>query len=160
MISAISYKLNDTEISLENPLPAYLNYTVTYSDDVAFPFGYGLSYTTFEYSGVNVEPELSRGGKIKASVTIKNTGSRRGTEVVQMYIYDHFASVARPSRELKGFKKLTLDAGEERVVEFEIDEEMLKYWNIDMKFEADAGKFTVYIGHDSKTDNSAEFELV
>lgn len=145
-----------------NPDPTS-RFTSKYSDMPTMPlysFGEGMGYTTFEYSDVTIEPTLKRGGKIKASVTIKNTGDRRGTEVIQMYIYDHFASVARPSRELKGFKKLTLDAGEERVVEFEIDEEMLKYWNIDMKFEADAGKFTVYIGHDSKTNNSAEFELV
>lgn len=132
-----------------------------FESEPMFTFGDGMGYTTFEYSGVSLDKaELHRGGKITASVTLKNTGTREGSETVQMYIFDKVASVARPLRELKGFKKVTLKAGEERNVSFDIDEEMLKYWNIDMKFEADLGEFTVYIGHNSDTTNSADFKLV
>lgn len=145
-----------------NPDPK-ARFSNKYSDTQSTPlftFGEGIGYTSFEYSGVTIEPKLTRGGKITASVTLKNTGARRGTETVQMYIYDKVASVARPFKELKGFSKVTLDAGEEREISFEINEDMLKYWNIDMKFEADKGGFTVYIGHDSNTTNSADFELI
>ncbi len=124
-----------------------------------FAFGQGMGYTSFEYSDLTVEPILKRGGKITASVKVKNTGERRGTETVQLYIRDFVASISRPLKELKGFKKVTLDAGQEQTVSFDIDEEMLKYWNIDMEYVADAGRFAVYICHDSTERQYVEFKL-
>ena len=125
-----------------------------------YPFGYGLSYTEFSYSVVTLsKTELIRGGELKASVLLKNVGKSRGSEVVQMYIRDDVGSVARPIRELKGFQKLWLNAGEEKEVSFTITEDMLKFHDINMNNIAEAGKFTVFIGSDSRTQNQAEFVL-
>lgn len=126
-----------------------------------YPFGYGLSYTEFSWSAVTLSGQrLARGGSITASVTVKNTGKRGGFEVVQLYLRDEAASVARPVRELKGFQKIYLAPGEEREVSFVITEDMLKFHDIDMKNTAEAGAFTVFVGRDSRSENRAEFELV
>lgn len=125
-----------------------------------YPFGYGLSYSVFEYSGVTLSSDkMTVNDTITASVTIKNTGSRTATDTVQMYIKDCFGNVARPRRLLKGFKKVTLKPGEEATVSFEINEEMLKFWNIDMEYASEEGDFVVFIGPDSSTMNSANFVL-
>ncbi|MBQ8546353.1 MAG: beta-glucosidase BglX [Clostridia bacterium] len=126
-----------------------------------YPFGYGLSYTTFDYSDYKLSANtLKRGEKLTASVKVKNTGSYKGKEAVQLYIRDVFGSVSRPMKELKGFEKIELDIGEEKAVEFTITEEMLKFWTREMKFEAEKGKFEVFIGKDSTCKPFAEFELV
>ena len=91
---------------------------------------------------------------------MKNIGERKAAEVVQLYIRDDFASVARPVRELKGFKKVTLEPGSEQEVTFEITEDMLKFTGADDAFKAEKGSFTVYVGNSSETENSATFELV
>lgn len=114
-----------------------------------YPFGYGLTYTSFEYSPVAIS-----GNRVSAVVT--NTGSRTGTETVQLYIHDVAATVARPVKELKGFKKVTLEPGESRTVAFEIEEEMLEFYNIDMRYVAEPGEFEFFIGPDSSTQNKAE----
>lgn len=129
-------------------------------------FGYGLSYTTFSYSPVTV---IKRETNTKAneaeaawvaSVMVTNTGDREGTETVQLYIRDVSGSVVRPVRELKGFEKITLKPGESREVSFEIIEPMLRFWRIDMTYGSEPGKFEVYIGGDSTTENKAEFDEV
>ena len=126
-----------------------------------YPFGYGLSYTEFEYSDLKLSADtLTRGGKIIASAKIKNVGKYKGKETVQLYIHDLFGSVVRPVKELKGFEKIELDVGEEKTVEFEITEETLKFWTKDMKFEAENGKFDVFIGKSSACKPFAIFELV
>ena len=137
-------------------------------------FGYGLSYTTFSYSPVTiVEKETNEKAKQEsnqeakpksetawiASATVTNTGDREGTETVQLYIRDVSGSVVRPVRELKGFKKITLKPGESREVSFEITEPMLRFWRIDMTYGSEPGKFEVYIGADSTTENKASFLL-
>lgn len=125
-----------------------------------YPFGYGLSYTSFTYSDVKLDCDvLERGGQITASVTVKNTGECKAKEAVQLYIRDDKGSVVRPVRELKGFEKITLEAGEEKEVSFVITEDMLKFHDINMDFVAEAGTFTVYIGGDSTTQNQAAFKL-
>ena len=129
-------------------------------NDPLYPFGYGLSYTTFTYSDVKLSSDvLARGEAITASVTVKNTGAYTGKEAVQMYIRDDKGSVVRPVRELKGFKKISLNPGEEKEVTFTINEELLKFHDINMDFVAEAGTFTVYIGGDSQTQNQAAFRL-
>lgn len=130
-------------------------------NDPLYPFGYGLSYTTFSYSPVTLSSErMDSKGSLKASVTVTNTGSRAGKEVVQMYIRDLVGSSTRPVRELKGFEKILLQPGESRTVEFTVDVEMLKFYNADMQYVAEPGTFRVFIGPDSTTDNAAEFELI
>lgn len=91
---------------------------------------------------------------------MKNTGMREATETAQLYLRDKVASVVRPVKELKGFKKVTLAAGEETLVTFEINEEMLKFYNAELEFAAENGDFTAYIGGSSDTKNGADFELV
>ncbi|MBO5313295.1 MAG: beta-glucosidase BglX [Clostridia bacterium] len=126
-----------------------------------YPFGYGLSYTSFEYSDYKLsDTTMTKGKTLLASVKVKNTGAYRAKEAVQFYIRDVKGSCVRPVKELKGFEKIELDVGEERVVTFEITEEMLKYWNLDMKFVAEKGEFHVFIGKDSTCKPFAKFNLV
>lgn len=130
-------------------------------NDPLYPFGYGLSYTSFSYSPVTLSADrMDQNGSIKASVTVTNTGSVAGKEVIQMYIRDLVGSSTRPVRELKGFEKILLQPGESRTVEFTVDVEMLKFYNADMQYVAEPGTFRVFIGPDSTTDNAAEFELI
>ena len=130
-------------------------------NDPLYPFGYGLSYTSFSYSPVTLSADrMDQNGSIKASVTVTNTGSVAGKEVIQMYIRDLVGSSTRPVRELKGFEKILLQPGESRTVEFTVDVEMLKFYDADMQYVAEPGTFRVFIGPDSTTDNAAEFELI
>ncbi len=131
------------------------------SNDPLYPFGYGLSYTTFEYSNIRLsQTKMTSSEMIIASVTVTNTGAQQGEENVQLYIQDLYGSVVRPAKELKGFKKVTLTAGEAQEISFNISEEDLAYWNSDMKYEAEAGDFKVYIGSSSRDVKEASFELV
>ena len=125
-----------------------------------YPFGYGLSYTKFEYSNLTVSSEtMARGEKLTVSVTVTNTGEREGTETVQLYVRDKTASVVRPVKELKGYQKVLLPAGGETRVMFEIDEEMLKFYNENMEYAAEEGEFTAYVGGDSDCWQSVSFRL-
>lgn len=125
-----------------------------------YPFGYGLSYTEFKISQVVLDKSILRDTeKMTASVTVKNTGRQKGTEVVQLYIQDVSASVVRPVKELKGFKKVELKPGEERKVEFTIDEPMLRFLRADGTCGSEEGKFRVWIGNSSEIDKGAEFVL-
>lgn len=139
-------------------------YNSSYRDELnapLYPFGYGLGYTTFAYSPVKLSADrMQRGGKICASVTVTNTGKREGEETVQLYIRDMFASVVRPVKELKGFKKVALKAGETSEVSFEITEDMLAFFTAGGEFKAESGEFTVTIGGDSRSENSAKFRLL
>lgn len=126
-----------------------------------YPFGYGLSYTSFEISDFALSSAtLDRDGKITVTAKVKNSGSVGGKEVVQLYIRDNFASVARPVKELKGFKKIYLEAGEEKTVSFDITEEMLRFYNADNEFVSEVGEFTCMLGNSSDNTQSLSFELV
>ena len=126
-----------------------------------YPFGYGLSYGAFEYGKVSLsKTQLRRGEKIEASVTVKNVGKREAAETVQLYLRDRVASVVRPVKELKAFKKVRLAAGGEQRVTFEIGEDMLKFYNAELEYAAENGDFTAYIGGSSDTANGADFELI
>lgn len=130
------------------------------ADLFMYPFGYGLSYSSFEYGKVRLSKSvMTRDETLTATVTVKNTGKRASTETVQMYIQDLFGSVVRPRRLLKGFKKVSLQPGEIVDVSFEITEEMLRFVNIDMEYTSEEGDFKVFIGPDSLTQNYGEFEL-
>jgi len=126
-----------------------------------YPFGYGLSYTTFDYSNLRLSSKsISMGGKVKISVDVANTGNYDGEEVVQLYIKDEVGTVTRPVRELKGFKKLLLKKGEKKTVEFELSTDDLRFYTIDMKFVAEPGDFEIYVGGNSDANLKDKFVLV
>ena len=130
------------------------------SNEPLYPFGYGLSYTTFAYSDIHLSStEMSADGELTATVTVTNTGSRDGAEVVQLYIRDLVGSVTRPVKELKGFEKIFLKAGESRKVSFSITPELLKFYNYDLLFVCEPGDFDVMIGGNSRDVKKARFLL-
>ena len=130
------------------------------SNEPLYPFGYGLSYTTFAYSDIHLSStEMSADGELTATVTVTNTGSRDGAEVVQLYIRDLVGSVTRPVKELKGFEKIFLKAGESRKVSFSITPELLKFYNYDFLFVCEPGDFDVMIGGNSRDVKKARFLL-
>ena len=130
------------------------------SNTPLYPFGYGLSYTTFSYSPITLSSnELTKDGKIEAKVTVNNTGKCEGTEVVQLYIRDLVGSVTRPVKELKGFKRVTLKEGESCVVTFTIDADLLKFYNGELEYVCEPGEFEVMIGTNSADVQSAKFAL-
>lgn len=125
-----------------------------------YPFGYGLSYTEFEYSDIMLsKPKLANGTKIEASVILTNTGIFKGKEVVQMYIRDHYASVTRPVRELKDFELVELAPGQSKQITFEITPETLQFYSANKKWESEPGTFSVFIGTNSTTTRGLDFEL-
>lgn len=138
-------------------------YTSHYFDEAngpLYPFGYGLSYTTFSVSEINISaPSMKCDGNVEATVEVKNTGDREGATVVQLYLQDVTASMSRPVKQLKDFKKVTLKPGETQTVSFPIGIEALKFWNAKMKYDAEPGKFRVFIGLDSARNKQSEFEL-
>ena len=126
-----------------------------------YPFGYGLTYTTFEYGEVILsDTVMRRNGSIMAQCSLKNTGDRAGTETVQLYLQDISGSRVRPVRMLKDFRRITLKPGETCQAVFRIDEEMLKFHTLDKGFAAETGKFKIYIAENASTGTCAEFELV
>lgn len=125
-----------------------------------YPFGYGLSYTQFTYSGVELDSDrMDRDGTIRARVTVTNSGTRAGWETVQLYIRDLAGSVIRPVRELKGIKRVWLEPSESLEAVFEIRPDMLKFYGADMTYDCEPGQFKVFIGSDSTTENQAQFTL-
>lgn len=125
-----------------------------------YPFGFGLTYTSFVYSTVTLDQTaLLAGETLHASVRVTNTGKRAGTETVQLYIRDVAGSVTRPIRELKGFRKVALEPGASQEITFEITEDMLRFHDIHMNFTSEPGAFEVYIGPDSTTENKGTFTL-
>ena len=125
-----------------------------------FPFGYGLSYTTFEYSDVSLSTAaISTDETLEAKVTVTNTGNYDGEEVMQLYIRDVVTSITRPLKELKGFQKISLKAGESKEVSFTLSEEDLKFYNYDLDFVAEPGEFIVFIGTSSDEVKDARFFL-
>ncbi len=130
------------------------------SNDPLYPFGFGLSYTTFNYSDIKLSSNtLTKGKSITASVTLSNTGKYDGKEVVQLYIRDLVGSITRPVKELKGFQKVSLKAGESKTITFTLTENDLKFYNSDLKFVAEPGDFKVFIGTNSRDVKEASFTL-
>lgn len=131
------------------------------SNEPLYPFGYGLSYTNFEYSDVILNDSvMSPKGQLTASVTVKNTGKRDGYEVVQLYICDKAASIIRPLKELKGFQKVFIKAGQSVKVDFQITSDLLKFYNSDLEYVCEPGDFDAMIGCNSVELKSAKFTLV
>ncbi|MEJ5994620.1 beta-glucosidase BglX [Pedobacter sp. Du54] len=131
------------------------------SNDPLYPFGFGLSYTTFDYSNFKLSSaSLKPGQKLTAYVTVTNTGKVPGAEVVQFYIRDLVGSITRPVKELKNFSKLMLQPGESKVVTFTITEETLKFYNSSLKFVAEPGDFKAFVGSNSRDLQSVDFKLI
>ncbi|WP_411706053.1 beta-glucosidase BglX [Edaphovirga cremea] len=126
-----------------------------------FPFGYGLSYTDFSVSDITLSSTtLDSKGTLTASVTVTNTGKRSGATVVQLYVQDVVASISRPVKELKNFSKVMLQPGEQRVISFPITEQDLRFYNENLKWVSEAGKFNVFIGLDSQNVKRQSFLLL
>lgn len=141
----------------------FTKFTSNYLDvdnDPLYPFGYGLSYTTFTYSPIMISSStMTRDGIIKASVNVTNNGSREGTEVVQLYIRDLVGSISRPVKELKDFARITLKPGETRTVEFTINADKLKFYNSELHYDCEPGDFDLMIGPNSRDVETLRFTL-
>ncbi len=131
------------------------------SNSPLYPFGYGLSYTTFSYSDIRLDRNtIDEKGTLQASIDITNTGNYDAEETVQLYIQDVVASVTRPVKELKGFQKIFLKKGEQKTVNFKINVDDLKFFDNSLKYIAEPGNFKVYIGPNSRDVKEKEFELL
>lgn len=129
-------------------------------NDPLYPFGYGLSYTTFSYGDVDLSrSSIGMTDELTAAVMVTNTGTWPGTEVVQLYIRDIVGTTTRPVKELKGFQKIFLEPGQSEIVKFKIAPEMLRYYNYDLQLVAEPGDFDVMIGTNSRDVKSAKFTL-
>jgi beta-glucosidase len=156
----IHYNMRNTG----RPFEADNKYTTKYLDvpnEPLYVFGHGLSYTTFDYSPISLSSKkMQLSDSLEVSITVRNIGEFAGEEVVQLYLQDKVASVARPVRELKGFKKILLNPGESEDVVFTISKEGLSFYRGDMSYGSEPGEFMVFIGGNSRDTQSAEFELV
>ena len=152
----------ETDRRLQNIYPA--KFCPCYLDGDSTPlytFGHGLSYSAFEYSGLAISSDvMKRDETLTVSVDVKNISSVDGTETVQLYLRDLFASAVRPVKELCGFKKVFVKAGETVRVSFDVSEETLKYYNADLEYVAECGEFRMFIGGDSSVQEYVTFKLV
>ncbi len=140
--------------------PKYKSRYIDCPNDPLFPFGFGLSYSTFAYSDIKLSStELTENGEIKASVNVTNTGGKDGEEVVQCYVRDLVGSVTRPLKELKGFEKIALKVGESKVVTFTIKPDMLAFHRADMTYGTEPGDFKLFIGGNSRDVKEVNFKL-
>jgi beta-glucosidase len=149
-------------------IPAYYNYkpsarrgyNLGFDVTPLFAFGHGLSYTTFRYSNLKLSnTKMNVDGNTIVSVEVTNTGSRKGTEVVQLYIRDDYSSVTRPVKELKGFKRISLDPGQTQTVSFTITKELLSFYDVNMKWITEPGDFTIMVGTASDKTESIKLTV-
>lgn len=159
----IYYNHKNTGRPLGNKEGIFEKFKTNYLDvpnEPLFPFGFGLSYTTFAYSNLKIsKAKFTKNETIRVSIDVSNTGNFDGQEIVQLYIRDLVGTVTRPVKELKGFEKVLIKKGETKTVSFTISEEDLKFYNSDLKFIAEKGAFEVYIGPDSTTEKKLKFEF-
>ena len=147
-------------------IPAYYNYkpsarrgyNLGFDVSPLYAFGHGLSYTTFQYTDLKLSStSMGMTDSVTVSVTVKNTGSRSGAEVVQMYIRDDYSSVPRPVKELKGFSKVSLEPGQSKSVTFKVSKELLSFYDVNMKWIAEPGDFTIMVG--TASDDTKDIKL-
>ncbi len=166
----ISFPRNEGQIPVHyamrntgRPFDANNKYTSKYLDvpnTPLYPFGFGLSYTTFAYSDLRLDAaSIGFGQPLRISATVTNSGSRAGEETVQLYVRDLVRSTVRPVRELKGFQKVFLNAGESRTVQFTLTSDNLRFYNQNMEFKAEPGAFQVFVGGSSTAELMGSFEL-
>jgi len=145
--------------TMNEPNSVFWSHYIDEKNDALFPFGYGLSYTNFEYSNFKIDKDsFSKKGSINVSVTIKNTGKFEGKEVVQLYIRDLIGSYTRPVKELKGFKMVNLKPNETTVINFQIDEKTIAFYTANNVWEAEKGDFHVFVGGNSQTNLKLDFK--
>ncbi|MBQ7368870.1 MAG: glycoside hydrolase family 3 C-terminal domain-containing protein [Clostridia bacterium] len=157
-ISYNAYKTGRPLLNEDNWARGFVSCYFDMPNTPLFSFGYGLSYTDFEISVPEInKTEMNSGETLTVSVKVKNIGKRNGETVLQLYICDEFASLVRPIKELKGFKKIELKPNEERAVSFEITEDMLKFWSANGKFEAESGSFRVWVSDVSTATENVRF---
>ncbi len=150
--------LNDIELEAGQTSLGCTAYWLDAGFGPLFPFGYGLSYTTFDYSNIKTDKEVyGKGDNIVVSFTLTNKGNVAATEVVQVYVRDVVGSVSRPQKELKGYERISLDAGESRECSITIPAERLAFWNIDMEKVVEAGEFHLWVGGDSASGEKLSF---
>ncbi len=159
----IYYNHKNTGRPLNNDEGNFEKFRSNYLDvrnEPLFPFGYGLSYTQFEYSNLKLSAnQMAMTGDIEVTVNVKNSGNYDGKEVVQLYIRDLVGSVTRPVKELKGFQKIEMKKGETKTVTFKVTVDDLKFYNYNLDFVAEPGQFEVFVGTNSDTTMKAGFEL-
>ena len=130
-------------------------------NDPLYPFGFGLSYTTFEYSELHLSvTKMKRSDVLEVSTTVANTGQREGVEIVQCYIQDLFGSRVRPVKELRRFERISIAPGESSEVTFRIEEPDLRFFTAERVYESEEGEFRVHVGTNSRDVRTATFELV
>lgn len=152
--------IDEIPLNAKQSVLGHSSYYLDIGSKPLYPFGYGLSYTTFEYTDLKIDKtKLNKNDTLSVSLKIKNTGEYRGTEVVQLYITDIVGSVTRPVKELKGFERFELKAGEINTIHFNLPVSDLAFWNIDMKKTVEPGKFKVMVGTNSETGLEANFEV-
>lgn len=159
----IYYNHKNTGRPLGNKDGKFEKFKTNYLDvpnEPLFPFGFGLSYTTFAYNNLKIsKAKFTKNEIITVSIDVSNTGNFDGQEIVQLYIRDLVGTVTRPVKELKGFEKVLLKKGETKTISFTISEEDLKFYNSDLEFIAEKGEFEIYIGPDSNTEKKLKFEF-
>lgn len=152
--------IDDIEVGAKQTSIGFTSYHLDAGDSPLFPFGYGLSYTTFTYGDCQLSTDnMKPGDVLTASCDITNSGAYDAQEVVQLYIRDKVGSLVRPVKELKGFKKIMIKAGDTVRVNFTLTTDELTYWNADMQQRAEAGEFTVWIAPDSQSGEGTDFKL-
>ncbi|MFE3870634.1 beta-glucosidase BglX [Flavobacterium sp. ZS1P70] len=160
----IYYNQKNTGRPLGNKEGKFEKFRSNYIDErnePLFPFGFGLSYTTFDYSNLKISSDkINFNEKVNVTVEVTNTGNYDGKEVVQLYIRDLIGSVTRPIKELKGFQKIAIKKGEKQTVTFEISVEDLKFYNSDLQFIAEPGAFQIFVGTDSNAEKKVSLELI
>jgi len=156
-----NYKNTGRPESEEDKFEKFKSVYLDIPNSPLYPFGYGLSYTTFNYSDISLNSSKLQGDQtLKASVTLTNTGKYDGSEIVQLYIRDVIGSITRPVKELKGFQKIMLKTGESKTVTFDITPEDLKFYNSDLKYDWESGDFEIKIGGNSKDLKTASINWV
>jgi beta-glucosidase len=160
----IYYNHKNTGRPLNNTEGKFAKFLTNYIDvrnEPLYPFGFGLSYTTFEYGNLNLSAnELNPNGSIDVSVDVTNSGDYDGKEVVQLYLRDLVGSVTRPVKELKGFQKVEFKKGETKTITFKLTVEDLKFYNYDLDFAAEPGDFEVFVGTNSNAPLKSQFKLI
>lgn len=152
--------IDDIPLNAKQSVLGHSSYYLDMGSKPLFPFGYGLSYTTFKYDNLKIsEPILGVNDTLHVNVEIENTGQYSGTEVVQLYATDLWASVTRPVRELKSFQKIAFNKGETKVIQFKVPVSDLAFWNIEMENKVESGKFKLMVGTDSDEGLEAFFEV-
>ena len=152
--------LDEIPLNAKQSVLGHSSYYLDIGSKPLYPFGYGLSYTTFEYSDLKVANEkLSKEDTLSVTVKIENTGLYDGAEVVQLYVTDLVGSVTRPVKELKAFERVAFKKGEEKVISFNIPVSDMTFWNKKMEKTVEAGKFKLMVGTNSETGMETYFEV-